>query len=805
MIVGRDEIQLLYTARDLTGRAVRSVAQNVRGALQSTERLAGSLASLSSRAVLGGLSRVASTLGSLAGFGTLIGAGGVAGGIALLTREGTESASAFTRYGLAVNGTAEQLQRLALISNSSFEDTFEGLKNLRERIGEAAQEPTGGIAEAFGALGIARDEIQSLATADIETVFFRFSDAVSQADDSSVRLFRSMELLGEEGNRLISSLSQGSDQLRASIADLDPLGAIVPQESIDRINAFSGALRITQRVGTALSGFVASEFAPILTRLNSTLLAFIEVNGGVGPVVSQAFAIATRAFESSRAVLRSVGTVGTNVAATLVDGFRLVGSFVNNTVDLFRVGLDAALAGLEALTRGQLAIQNAVNAVNPFGDDREQLALRQQRLQTLADIARQRQELSEAANASFEARDQVSAAIAELRGSFSDEDGNPLFQAPTTEQITRIENTLAGIRSRAVEAANRQSEVQATVGAVAPSAAAGTAANDDDAVNSVVVDFRRRANALRREFSTEREQLIREYRDDLDTIASIPLSILPEVERDMLVSRVEDAYQEARRELENREFDPPIRVKADVEVEVPDVARLLTERQEQNIGGVGDLVGAFAAIQQSGLDSRRAALQSRAQEIQTLRSELSELSESGDARDVAAAESRIASLEQIQNRETELARRKFEQTRQAQRALAIVNTIGAAVSAFNSTPGGLFAKIAALTGALAAGYAQVRQINSTRFDSGVGTAGATGAGAASSTFTPTAQQTAASLTSQQVQPLDSPRSVQRQRPADINLFFEPGLYRAEDFVDAARAMNEGIEDGLYNINARQAA
>lgn len=153
------------------------------------------------------------------------------------------------------------------------------------------------------------------------------------------------------------------------------------------------------------------------------------------------------------------------------------------------------------------------------------------------------------------------------------------------------------------------------------------------------------------------------------------------------------------------------------------------------LGGLGDLGGAFGSLQQSGLDDRNQALRERADEIKIIQDELNAAIEAGNETEIASAQSRLDRLNAIQSREQAAAKKKFEDFKKTQKALAIVSTISAAVQVFEETKGNLFLRIAGMTAALAAGYAQVRAIDRQQFNSGSisgagGSAGsASGAGA----------------------------------------------------------------------------
>jgi hypothetical protein len=96
------------------------------------------------------------------------------------------------------------------------------------------------------------------------------------------------------------------------------------------------------------------------------------------------------------------------------------------------------------------------------------------------------------------------------------------------------------------------------------------------------------------------------------------------------------------------------------------------------------------------------------------------LSEAERAMDAAVAKTKIDSEVYAAQQATSIATDLFGKNKGVQIAAATVNTIAAAVGAFNDTPGSIYERLAAMAVALAAGYAQVKNIEGTDIGSGGG-------------------------------------------------------------------------------------
>lgn len=897
-VISRDSIQILFTARDQVSGPLRTATNAITKLVTASGRAIKNLTLLGGRALLSGLRGIVSTLGSIAGFGGLLGGGGVAAGLGLLTTQGAAAAKELRDYSETLNITAQGLQRIGAVSRASFEDTAEGLKNLRERIGEAAEEDSG-IRDAFNALGISTGELQQLANADLESVFFRFSDAIASADNNSVQLFRSMELLGEEGNRLLTTLSRGSADLQSEIERLDGLGLIVSDETLAKSNALNASLRRVQQIFRAVSLEVAGQLAPIVDGLITQFVGFVEANGGVGNVVRNAFNTARDSVERFLPLVLDGAQKLTDIAGLISSAFDFalsgidkvvrgvkvlaaeyrvavaeIQEFANVSAFGFRADEEAALeaatdaARLAAarLRQPEILIQTNLDEnqlEGELGALRAELGNLQRQIDS-GDLGRQK-----LARVTAEA-EAIQRAIANvndeldlfaLGGEIGRIEIGPAAPTSETAPVTPPDNTNNDLIERlrldreqserdAIAASNRlkaQAAEEERLRNVATAQQAITSLRGQlDEELGIIQDFDNRVAALRSNasitglstedtdglvsqinaqritaldeyYQRERDQIAQTAQAEADRIAEAGRLRTEEFNqrqtaRDLnsltdfdTTQGLEQGLEEIQRlflsEVKEINLTPTLdlaakqaliteaqQLKQEAESELVINARINTA--QQGLDTAGSLLGSLGTIQQSGLDTT--ALQTRADEIKQVRADLLSSIQSSDDAEVASLERKLSSLQSIQSKEEQIARKRFESYKKTQKAIAVVSTISAAVQVFEETKGDLSLRIAGMTAALATGYAQVKAIDRQQFNgASVGSASG-GSGSGSGAVTDAQLNDARNANSDPVQPSRTINlTVSRRARLD-----------SEGIQELVDDLAEGIGDGTIDTNIR---
>ena len=579
MIVGRDSIHLIYRTVDRSRSGLQSMTNNLKRALGQSARLSQSLATIGGRRLLSGIRSVAGAVGQLTGALGAIGTGGVLATLTALSLRGQEVASAYDRYAASLGGTAEQIQRITSASSAGFDDTLESLKNLRERIGEGATEPDGGIAEAFAGIGIDPQELQQLAGADIETVFLRYADAIAQSSDNSVALFRNMELLGDEGFRILSTMAKGSENLRRETELLDEaFGLVVDDDVLQRQRDFRRSLGITEKVFRSLSVEIAGQFAPILDSVIVRVLAFIKANGGVGEVVTLGFQVAGRAIDGIRGfidlAIDSVGSLGlttANVAAGIANAWGFVSRAIANINRVTTAVIAGTISGINKVRALGAVVANPID-----GDERRR---------QLAEI--------EADNEAF--LDLGRARLEELDAIISADPGQNILDA--YESVIDRTRAVVGDVDAELRVLNRQTETRMMELQESLASAINAGAGDavEDAIRQQIALLRQAANQEREEIQARppgftfapSEQDIQETRALLDQLRATASETASSVGGALGVGRNESVALASAARIEEftaekdaaRETEQAIRNLSDAELqrinqqsEIPEIA-----------------------------------------------------------------------------------------------------------------------------------------------------------------------------------------------------------------------------------------
>ena len=204
---------------------------------------------------------------SLAGVtGTLValGAGALATGLAIVSMTDNLAEGVFEaeRYANRLDiATTEliALQKVAKQFGVDAEDVNEGLKNMKERLGEALLEGRGATFDALTKLGINLKEIKEL---DTKSQFLEMAKALRTMDDAGERTFLTMEIFQEEGFKMAEMLNLSEQEFQKlyiaekKFADNLNIEAIKEyKEESDRLNA--SLEKLSSTVGSSFAGVLA--------------------------------------------------------------------------------------------------------------------------------------------------------------------------------------------------------------------------------------------------------------------------------------------------------------------------------------------------------------------------------------------------------------------------------------------------------------------------------------------------------------------------------------------------------------------
>ena len=162
------------------------------------------------------------------------------------------------------------------------------------------------------------------------------------------------------------------------------------------------------------------------------------------------------------------------------------------------------------------------------------------------------------------------------------------------------------------------------------------------------------------------------------------------------------------------------------------------------LDGAGQILGGLDAITGASADDAAARAQETADRVKETRADLAAAIESGDQREIDSQRSKLAMLEGLSKKEDAIAKRRFEQNKKVQIASAIASTISAGLKAFESAPWPT--NFPAMFAALATGFAQVKTLASTQYNSTSASASGGGSGATSGSASPSQVQQANTTT-----------------------------------------------------------
>lgn len=187
--------------------------------------------------------------------------------------------------------SGEQIGRLAAKLNTSthalselkyagkqcgveFETLSNGLKNLTDRIGDAA----GGGGKAKEALELLKLSAEDLSKLASDQQFDKIAQSLVRVANSSDRAELAMRLFGSEGAKLLPLLEEGTVNIGRLREEARKLGASLSQEDCKAMASFSAELTKLQTVLTAL---LQSVLIPILPALTAFFAAMRDGNPAI--------------------------------------------------------------------------------------------------------------------------------------------------------------------------------------------------------------------------------------------------------------------------------------------------------------------------------------------------------------------------------------------------------------------------------------------------------------------------------------------------------------------------------------------
>lgn len=209
------------------------------------------------------------------------------GAVALhFTRQQIDAADAAGKLAQSLGVAVEELTALnhwASLNGMNADSLKDSIKDLNKSISEAA-DGTGSKAQRFKQLGI------EVAGADgklksVGQVLPELAQRFSKMKDGPEKTALAMELMGENGLKMIPGLNAGKDAMTETLAEAERLGLTVSDEFAEQSALFNDNV---YRAGTTLQGLANIGAAELVPVLNETFEAFMGAGGGAGELLEEA-------------------------------------------------------------------------------------------------------------------------------------------------------------------------------------------------------------------------------------------------------------------------------------------------------------------------------------------------------------------------------------------------------------------------------------------------------------------------------------------------------------------------------------
>lgn len=211
-------------------------------------------------------------------------AGAAASGVAFGTRQfiklGDELDKMSKRLGETVEGLSE-LRFAAQATGIEFEDIIGAAEELNIRLGEAAREGTGPLAETFQRLGLDARQLIALPLAERLEVI---GEALRGISDNAQRQFAADEIFGGDAFKILPLLTSDIEALRQEAREL---GMTMTTESAQGAARLSQSLNVLSKQASFFAIEVGSMAAPLIERVIPTAQAYAQEMRRVFAFVSE--------------------------------------------------------------------------------------------------------------------------------------------------------------------------------------------------------------------------------------------------------------------------------------------------------------------------------------------------------------------------------------------------------------------------------------------------------------------------------------------------------------------------------------
>src|SRR5690606_24151296 len=125
----------------------------------------------------------------------------------------------------------------------------------------------------------------------VSEVLVDVAEGMRNADSDATRLFRSMELFGDQGARLLPLLTQGADGIARLRQEARDLGGVLSADAVASALEFDSSLKQTQFALRGISNVILSEALPHVERWTERLAGAARGSSDFASAVQTGFRI----------------------------------------------------------------------------------------------------------------------------------------------------------------------------------------------------------------------------------------------------------------------------------------------------------------------------------------------------------------------------------------------------------------------------------------------------------------------------------------------------------------------------------
>ena len=207
--------------------------------------------------------------------------GGASGGMLALASATAEQAQAAERSAVALGVNAKDLQKLqyaASTVNVEAENMTDILSDLTEKMVEAGDSDD--LAAMFKALGVSVKNADGTMKNSAQ-VLMEIADAFSGMQDGAVKTKLAIELMGDEGRKLIPVLNKGASGLRELGKEAEQAGMVFDDTARSDARRFQESLSGVGNQVAGLRNAIGRQLMPVFTPIMEKFEGWLRLNKGL--------------------------------------------------------------------------------------------------------------------------------------------------------------------------------------------------------------------------------------------------------------------------------------------------------------------------------------------------------------------------------------------------------------------------------------------------------------------------------------------------------------------------------------------